>query len=219
MLYIIATPIGNLKDITQRALETLREVDLILAEDTRVTKKLLDHFEIKKELISYHQHSKNSKASKIIKLMKEGKDVALVSDSGTPGVSDPGNKLVQEAVKEGIKISPIPGPSAITALISVAGFATDRFLFLGFIPPKNKRNKFLEKIITSEYPVVFYESCHKILKTLEDLKNLSSDLELVVGREMTKKFETIYRGEIEEVIKEVKSLPIKGEFSIIVKKK
>jgi len=215
MLYIIATPIGNLKDISLRALETLKGVDLVLAEDTRVARRLLSHFEIKKETISYHQHSKSNKTDYILKLLKEGKDIALVSDSGTPGISDPGNKLVEEVAKEGIEISPIPGPSALTALISVAGFGTDRFLFLGFLPPKNKRKKFLEKITNSEYPVVFYESCHKILKTLEDLKGLSG--EIVIGRELTKKFETIYRGKVEEVLKEVKSFPIKGEFVIIVK--
>ena len=217
MLYIVATPIGNLKDITLRALETLKEVDLILAEDTRVTRKLLSHFEIEKEIISYHQHSKSNKIDYILKLLKEGKNLALVSDSGTPGISDPGNKLIEEAVKEGVEVSPIPGPSALASIISVAGFGTDRFLFLGFIPPKNKRNKFLEKVVNSEYPVVFYESCHKILKTLEDLKNLSSDLDVVVGRELTKKFETICRGKIEEVLEEVKNFPIKGEFAIIIK--
>lgn len=218
MLHIVATPIGNLKDISLRALETLKKADLILAEDTRVVRKLLSFFDIQKEVVSYHQHSKLNKTDYILEKLKEGKNIALVSDAGTPGISDPGNKLVEEAVKEKIKVSPIPGPSALTALASVAGFNTDRFLFLGFLPLKNKRKKFLETIVSSEYPVVFYESCHKILKTLRELENLSSDLKVVVGRELTKKFETIYRGNIKEALKEIEVYPIKGEFSIIIKK-
>ncbi len=231
-LYVVATPIGNLKDISQRALEVLKNVDLILAEDTRVSKNLLAHFGIEKPIISYHQHSKISKVGYIIDLLRQGKNIALVSDAGTPGISDPGGKLVEAVVKElgdTVKIEPIPGPSALTAIASVCGFPMDRFLFLGFSPHKKGRKKFFEEVVNSKYPVVFYESCHRILKTLEELKsflqttNYQLQTKVVVGRELTKKFETIYRGNIDEVAKKIESDKvggsIKGEFVIIVNNK
>jgi len=218
-LYIIGTPIGNLKDITLRALEVLKEVDLILCEDTRVTKKLLEHCQIKKPLLSYHQHSKLKKVNYILELLKQGKNLALVSDAGTPGISDPGNLLVYEAIerlREKVEIIPIPGPSAATAAASISGFPMDKFLFLGFPPTKRKRKKFFEAVVKSKYPVIFYESPYRIIKTLKELSSFISDREVVVCRELTKKFETIYRGEIEEVIKEIEKDIIKGEFVIIV---
>ena len=218
-LYIIGTPIGNLKDITLRALEVLKEVDLILCEDTRVTKKLLEHCQIKKPLLSYHQHSKLKKVNYILELLKQGKNLALVSDAGTPGISDPGNLLVYEAIerlREKVEIIPIPGPSAATAAASISGFPMDKFLFLGFPPTKRKRKKFFQEVIGSKYPVIFYESPYRIIKTLKELSSFISDREVVVCRELTKKFETIYRGEIEEVIKEIEKDIIKGEFVIIV---
>ena len=217
--YIIATPIGNLEDITLRALRVLKEVDLVLCEDTRVTRILLDKFNIKAQLLSYHQHSQPEKISYILENLKT-KNIALVTDSGTPGISDPGNKLVQEAIekfKEELKIIPIPGPSALTAIASVSGFATDKFLFLGFPPAKNKRNKFFEKVANSEFPVVFYESSYRILKSLAELEVLNKNFNIVVGRELTKKFETIYRGNPKEVTEKIKKDPIKGEFVVIVK--
>jgi len=224
-LYIVATPIGNLEDISLRALRILKEVDLILCEDTRVTKKLLDRYQIKKPLLSYHQHSKLQKIDYIISLLKEGKNLALVSDSGTPGVSDPGNKLVNEVMKwlsDRVKIIPIPGPSALTCAASVSGFPMDKFLFLGFLPKKKKRKEVLKEILESKYPVIFYESPYRILKTLKELnleaKTYKLEPKLVVCRELTKKFETIYRGKIEEVIKKIESSPIKGEFVIVVGK-
>lgn len=216
--YIVATPIGNLKDITLRALEVLKEADFILAEDTRVTRKLLDHYDIKKELLSYHQHSKENKTESIINLINEGKILALVSDSGSPGVSDPGNMLVKEILeKTDAKVVSVPGPSAVTAVAGICGFSMDKFLFLGFPPLKNKRKKFFEKVFQSEYPVVIYESCHRILRTLEELSQISQDFNLVVCREMTKKFETTYRGKIREVAEEIKNNPIKGEFVLVIK--
>jgi 16S rRNA (cytidine1402-2'-O)-methyltransferase len=225
-LYIVATPIGNLEDITLRALRVLKEVDLILCEDTRVTKKLLDRYQIKKPLLSYHQHSKLQKIEEIISLLKEGKNLALVSDSGTPGVSDPGNKLVNEVVKwlsDRVKIVPIPGPSALTCAASVSGFAMDKFLFLGFLPKKKKRKEILKEILESKYPVIFYESPYRILKTLKELKEAMNSEQratnnIVVARELTKKFETIYRGKIEEVIKKIQEDKIRGEFVVIVGK-
>jgi len=216
VLYIVATPIGNLEDISKRALRTLSEVDLILCEDTRVTKKLLDHYQVKTSVISYHQHSKINKIEYIIGLLKDGKNLALVSDAGTPGISDPGGKLISEVYKLGFKICPIPGASAVITAASISGFPTDRFLFMGFPPQKKKRKKFFEEAVGSKYPVVFYESTYRILKTLEELKEMDSKLILIVCRELTKKFETIYRGEIGEVIKEIKKGETRGEFVVVL---
>ncbi|MBM3257673.1 MAG: 16S rRNA (cytidine(1402)-2'-O)-methyltransferase [Candidatus Nealsonbacteria bacterium] len=219
-LYIVATPIGNLEDISKRALRILSEVDLILCEDTRISKRLLDAYDIKKQTLSYHQHSKLNKTDYIVSLLESGKNLALVSDAGSPGISDPGNLLIGEVVKalgNKVKIVPVPGASALIAAASISGFPTDRFLFLGFPPVKNKRNKFFEEAINSKYPVILYESPYRILKTLAELKNMKKDLEVVVCRELTKSFETVYRGNIEKVIKDVQNDKIKGEFVIIVK--
>ena len=226
ILYVIATPIGNLQDISARAIDTLRSVDLILCEDTRVTKKLLDRYEIKTKTLSYHQHSELKKVEHIISLLKEGKNVALVSDAGTPGVSDPGNKLIAEIIKVAggqVQITAVPGPSALISAASVSGFAADRFLFMGFPPSKRKRNKFFEEAVSSKYPVIFYESPYRILKTLSELQSLVIShkllVNIVVCRELTKKFETIYRGTVQEVIKKIKEDIIRGEFVVIVDKK
>src|SRR4030042_5199285 len=216
ILYIVATPIGNLEDITQRALRVLSEVDLILCEDTRVTKVLLDRYQIKTVLLSYHQHSKLGKIDYILGLLRQGKNLALVSDAGTPGISDPGNKLAEAVTDEfggEAKIVPVPGASAVLAGACISGFPTDRFLFLGFPPMKKKRKQFFEKATTSENTVIFYESPYRILKTLNDLK-LAADArkaspKVVVCRELTKKFETIYRGTIEEAIKQIEKDIIK----------
>jgi len=218
-LYVVATPIGNLEDISKRALRTLSEVDLILCEDTRVTKKLLDHYQIKTPCLSYHQHSKIGKTEYIIGLLKAGKDLALVSDAGTPGISDPGGKLVSMVCQSGFKVYPVPGPSAAIAAASISGFPVDRFFFMGFPPQKKKRKKFFEEAVSSKYPVIFYESTYRILKTLEELKNMDSSLELTVCRELTKKFETIYRGEIGKVIEDIKKGEIKGEFVVVLRTK
>ena len=234
-LYIVATPIGNLEDITLRALRILKEVDLILCEDTRVTKRLLERYEIKTPTLSYHQHSKLQKTDYIIKQLQQGKNLALVSDAGTPCVSDPGAKLISLLVDKFISlnvtnqlktnqlITVIPGPSAVTAAASVAGIPMDKFIFMGFPPHKKKRKKFFDKIATAEYPVIFYESPHRIIKSLRDLhrftqmgKQIDADTKIVVCRELTKKFETIYRGDIEKVIKEIEAGEIKGEFVVIV---
>ena len=228
ILYIVSTPIGNLKDISFRAIETLKEVGLILCEDTRVTKKLLDRYQIKKPLLSYHQHSKLKKINYILDFLKEGKDLALVSDAGTPGISDPGNKLIERVVEEignQVNIIPIPGVSAVTAAASISGFPMDKFIFMGFPPKKRKRKKFFEEIIDSKYSVIFFESPHRIIKSLCDLhetdleQDTKSPQNIVVCRELTKKFETIYRGEIDKVIEDIKKDKIKGEFVVIVGKK
>ena len=223
ILYIVATPIGNLEDISERALRILSEVDLILCEDTRTTKKLLDHYQIKTSTLSYYQHSKIQKIEYILQLLKEGKNLALVSDAGTPGISDPGNKLVQEVIKslsDQVEIVPIPGPSAVAAAASISGFPMDKFLFLGFPPTKKKRKKFFEEVINSKYPAILYESPYRILKTLNELKMVNDKLSVVVCRELTKKFETIYRGKIDKVIEQLKNKEvIKGEFVVVVDKK
>jgi len=219
-LYIVATPIGNLKDITLRALEALKEADLILCEDTRHTLKLLNRFEIKKPLLSYHQHSQLQKIEQIIKLLKEGKTLALVSDAGTPGVCDPGNKLIESVLEKLPKtqIIPIPGPSALAAILSVAGIEIDRFLFLGFLPIKKHRQDFLRQIVESPYPVVFYESPYKILKTLKEIEKLKPDLKVIVAKELTKMFEKIYRGGLKEVIDQIEKDRSRGEYTVIIQK-
>lgn len=221
-LYIVATPIGNLQDITFRAVDVLRAVDLILCEDTRVTGNLLERYQVSTPTMSYHQHSKLQKVDYLIDLLRRGKNLALVSDAGTPGISDPGNRLVAEAVKkmgESISVVPVPGASAALAAASVSGFPMDKFLFLGFPPLKKKRKKFFEEVIGSPYPVVFYESPYRIIKTLNELRALSADLGIVVARELTKKFETINRGKISEVLAKVEKGEIKGEFTVIVAKR
>jgi len=219
-LYIVATPIGNLEDITFRAVRVLKEVDLILAEDTRETRKLLDRYQIDKPSISFHQHSNPEKINYLLSLLKEGKNLALVSEAGTPGISDPGNWLINLAIKqfENITVIPIPGPCALTAALSISGFKTDRFVFFGFIPQKKKRRKFLEKIASSDETAVFYESPYRIIKTLSELVNFEKikQREVMVCRELTKKFETIYRGRIEEVIQKIKEDRVKGEFVVVV---
>jgi len=219
ILYIVATPIGNLEDVTKRALRILSEVDLILCEDTRITKKLLDYYQIKTPTMSYHQHSKLQKIDYIINFLKKGKNVALVSDAGTPGISDPGNKLVELVTRElgdKVKVISIPGPSALTAAVSLSGLPMDRFLFLGFLPTKKKRKKFFEQIRSSKYPIIFYESPHRIIKTLKEVG--FSDKKVAVCRELTKKFETIYRGTIGEVLGQIKKDTTRGEFVVIIEK-
>lgn len=228
-LFVVATPIGNLKDITMRALETLQSVDYILCEDTRVTKKLLAHYQINKPTISYHQHSPESKIKEIIQLLVEGKNLALVTDAGTPGISDPGNQLIDAILKKdsssqqaGIQndkeaIIPIPGPCAAVAALSISGFPTDKFYFAGFPPHKNKRQKFFKELAAREETIVFYESTHRILKTLSELQTLTPQRKIMVARELTKQFETIYRGTAAKILENIKKGPIKGEFAVVLK--
>ncbi len=216
-LFIVATPIGNLGDITLRALETLKTVDFILCEDTRVTKNLLDHFQIKKPLISYHQHSDARKVNEIKDILSQGKNLALVTDAGTPGISDPGNQLIYDLRFKilDLEIIPIPGASAIIAALSISGFPTDKFIFMGFPPHKNKRQKFFKEVAENKYTTVFYESNHRIKKCLNELMLvLPTDQKIVVCRELTKKFESIYRGTIEEILK--MAIKEKGEFVVII---
>ncbi|MCL5094265.1 MAG: 16S rRNA (cytidine(1402)-2'-O)-methyltransferase [Patescibacteria group bacterium] len=212
-LYVVGTPIGNLGDITLRALETLKNVDYIACEDTRITIKLLNHFDIKKPLISYYQHSKLSKIDYLIGLLKEGKDIALVTDAGTPGISDPGGVLIAEAVKNNIKIIPNPGPNAAISALSISGFPTDEFLFLGFLPKKKGRQTLLNSLRNEKRTIAFYESPERIKRTLNDLLEFLGDRGVVVCRELTKMFEEIYRGKVSQVLPKIKE---KGEFVVVL---
>lgn len=217
-LYIVGTPIGNLEDITLRALETLKSVDVIACEDTRVTAKLLNRYEIKKPLVSIHQHSKVSKLDQVIEKLKNGESVALVTDAGTPGVSDPGNQLVELALERGIEVIPIPGVSALTTLLSVAGIDTQKFVFLGFPPHKKGRETFFKKVLGEDLPVVFFESTHRIVKNLELMLELGTKKNVIMGKELTKMFEEVIRGNTQDVLEYLKNDPKKqkGEFAIIV---
>lgn len=221
-LYIVATPIGNLEDITLRALRILGEVDIVLCEDTRVTKKLLQKYSIATPTLSYHVRSGAAKTEKIIRLLEAGKALALVSDAGTPTISDPGVFLVRklrEHFKTGITIIAIPGASAVTAALSVSGVPSSEFLFLGFLPHKKGREKLFKEITESKRTVIFYESPHRILKTLESLNScLPEDKEVVITRELTKMHEEIVVGTAGEVCLYFKNNPdkVKGEFSVVV---
>lgn len=216
VLYIIATPIGNLQDLTFRALETLKSADLIVAEDTRAARTLLAHFGIKKGIISYFAQSSEVKIREIIGYIKNGKTVAYVSEAGTPGISDPGQKLVSAAVKENIAVVPVPGASALTAALSVSGFDTSRFSFFGFPPAKKGRDKFFREVTSLLHAAVLYESPHRIIKTLGQLEAPAAQRQIVVARELTKKFETIYRGTVSEVLARIKPEETRGEFVIIL---
>lgn len=221
--YIVATPIGNLSDITLRALEVLKSVDLILCEDTRVTKKLLDKYEIKNQTMSYHAQSKISKLDKILELLKEGKNIALVSDAGTPAISDPGIMLIK-AIKERfpseIVIIPIPGPVALITALITSGLDTNEFTFLGFFPHKKGRETLFKEMSESKRTMIFYESPHRIMKTLEALVKFCPDKKVCVARELTKIYEQFVTNTPEEVLKYFKENQdkIRGEFVVLVGK-
>lgn len=223
--YLVATPIGNLKDITLRALEILKEVSYIICEDTRQTKILLNHYQIQKPLISYNEYNKFVKTPEIIHLLKEGKDLAFVSDAGTPIISDPGYYLVREAIKEGIKITPIPGPAAMIAGLIVSGLPSDRFVFEGFLPKREgRKRKRLLNLINEERTMVFYESPYRIMKTLNTFLEIFGDREIALCRELTKKFEEVLRGKISEIIENLKKRlekqkRVKGEIVLVLKGK
>lgn len=221
--YIIGTPIGNLEDITYRAVRVLREVDLILCEDTRVTKILLNKYEIQKPTMSYHSQSKISKLDKILEMISEGKTLALVSDAGTPTISDPGSMLVSK-IRENfteIEVIAIPGPSALVSALSVSGLPASEFLFLGFLPHKKGRETLFKEISETERTVVFYESPHRILKTLDSLSKVTPDRKIVIAREITKIYEQVIFGRPEEVIKYFSLNPdkVRGEFVVMVSEK
>ncbi|XLQ20672.1 MAG: 16S rRNA (cytidine(1402)-2'-O)-methyltransferase [Candidatus Moraniibacteriota bacterium] len=217
-LYIVATPIGNLSDMTFRAIDILNSVDLIACEDTRVTKKLLGHYDIETKTITYHQHTKDNKAQEIIDEINNGKNIAVVTDAGTPGVSDPGNKLVSIAVENDIKIEPIPGASAISAIMSIAGIDMQKFTFLAYPPHKKGRQTFFTNVSESKIPVIYYDSVHRVLKNLNLLQELMPDAKIVLGRELTKMHEEVVRGTVADVIEyfENNADKIRGEFVVVV---
>jgi 16S rRNA (cytidine1402-2'-O)-methyltransferase len=216
-LYIVATPIGNLGDITRRAEKVLGEVDLVAAEDTRHSRKLLSALGINTEMISYREHNREDAAKKIIARIGQGKDVALITDAGTPGISDPGHYLVGLCVDESLPVIPVPGPSAVTALLSASGMELTRFLFQGFLPPKaGAREEVLEQLAASGFPLVIYESPNRVLATLGVIEMIMGDRRLVLGREMTKLHEEFIRGTPGEVAHRLKEGKIKGEVTILV---
>ena len=218
LLYIVATPIGNLEDITLRAIRILKEVDLIAAEDTRHTRRLLNVYKISTSLISLHQHNEREKSALILAKIKGGMNVAYVSDAGTPCLSDPGYQLVSFAQAENIRIIPIPGPSALITAMSAAGIPADNFSFCGFLPAReNKRRLFLESIKDDERTIIFYESPARFMSTLKDIYEILGNREIVVARELTKIFEEIKRGELIDLIKSYSGNKIRGEFTVILR--
>lgn len=216
-LYICATPIGNLGDITLRVLDTLREVDLIAAEDTRHTLKLLNHFDIKKPLVSYFEHNKQYKGAKIVSELKAGKNVALVSDAGTPIISDPGELLVKECIENNIEIESLPGACAAVTAMTLCGLDSKHFMFYGFLPPKKQdKIKELSELKDIKYTLVFYEAPHKLVSTLECMKEVFGNRDIVLLREMTKKFQEILRMSIEDALSYYAEKEPKGEYVITV---
>jgi 16S rRNA (cytidine1402-2'-O)-methyltransferase len=218
ILYIVATPIGNFGDVTVRALEVLKQVDLVLSEDTRVTKKLLSHYEIATPTLSCHEHTERGRLAQIIERLKAGESMALVTDAGTPGLSDPGNVLVSLALTSDIIVVPVPGVSALATMVSIAGIDMREFSFLGFPPHKKGRETFFKRVAESDIPTVYYESPHRVIKNLELLKTFAPEKKIILGRELTKMFEEVVRGNAETVATYLLSDPnkTKGEFVIIV---
>lgn len=215
-LYIVATPIGNLKDITLRAIETLREVDFVICEDTRVTGFLLKEYEISKELFSFNAQSEERKIPAVLERIRNGENAALVSDAGTPTISDPGIRLVSAAIKEEIEVVSIPGPNAAIAALSIAGLPTDSFLFEGFLPQKKGRQKKLKELSEENRTIVLYESTYRIEKLLKELNEFIPERTVVVCRELTKKFEETWRGTPRELLEDLPNKITKGEFVVLV---
>ncbi|MBL6765642.1 MAG: 16S rRNA (cytidine(1402)-2'-O)-methyltransferase [Verrucomicrobiae bacterium] len=217
-LYLVATPIGNLEDITYRALRVMRECDVIAAEDTRHTGRLLSHFEIRKPLLSCFQHNEARRSAEIVERLQRGQTVALVSDAGSPGISDPGERVVREVVAAGLRVEPIPGACAMVAGLTASGLPSGEFHFVGFLPQKGaQRRRRLESLRPVPGTWVFYESPYRIEKLLTDLSEIYPAAEVVVGRELTKKFEEFLRGRPGEILAATKGRSLKGEFVVVVK--
>jgi len=216
MLYIVSTPIGNLSDITVRASKILTECDLILTEDTRTSKKLLDHLGITTRVSAYHDFNKEKVTPGLVELLKDGKEIALITDAGTPGVADPGFYLVRAAVAEGVAVSPVPGASAVLAALAASGLPTDRFVFENFLPNKGtQRRKIFESLKDEPRTMIFYETPHRIVKTLEDIKEVLGDVRVVIARELTKMHEEFLRGSAEELLAHFAAHPPRGEMVVL----
>lgn len=216
MLYVVATPIGNLEDITLRAIRVLKEVDYIAAEDTRHSRILLQKHDIDTPTISFHAYSNDKKLNHLLDLLKDGKDVALISDAGTPGISDPGYKLIKSAWEQGIQVFPIPGPSAFLTALSASGLPTHQFLYLGFLPIKKGRQKLLDSLKEEPRTIIFYESPHRLIKTLTQLDEKFGDRPLVIARELTKIHEEYFRGTAKEALEHFSTSKPKGEFVLML---
>jgi 16S rRNA (cytidine1402-2'-O)-methyltransferase len=217
ILYIVATPIGNLEDITLRAIRTLKEADVIAAEDTRHTQVLLKHFAINTPLTSFHEHNERAKTAQLVTRLERGESIALVSDAGTPAISDPGYRLVVAAIGAGIRVIPIAGPSALIAALSAAGLPTDGFDFRGFLPArKQERRSKLQELRDGRYTMVFYETPHRLQESLDDVREILGDRRMVLAREVTKLHEEFLRGRISEVIGEVSRRAIRGEMTLVI---
>lgn len=216
-LYLVSTPIGNLEDITLRAIKVLRGVDLIAAEDTRKARQLLARYQVNAPLTSFFEHNEPAKIGALIKRLVKGHDIALISDAGTPGVSDPGFRLIKQAIEQGIEVIPIPGPSAHVAALICSGLPTDSFHFFGFLPPRGaKRKKRLEEIKELRGTIILYEAPHRLLRTLQDIKDCCGDRPICVAREMTKRYEEVIRGKITEVLEGLEGKKIRGEITLVV---
>jgi 16S rRNA (cytidine1402-2'-O)-methyltransferase len=217
ILYIVATPIGNLEDITLRAIRTLKEADVIAAEDTRHTQILLKHFAINTPLTSFHEHNERAKTAQLVTRLERGESIALVSDAGTPAISDPGYRLVVAAIGAGIRVIPIAGPSALIAALSAAGLPTNGFDFRGFLPArKQERRSKLQELRDGRYTMVFYETPHRLQESLDDVREILGDRRMVLAREVTKLHEEFLRGRISEVIGEVSRREIRGEMTLVI---
>jgi len=217
ILYVCGTPIGNLEDITLRALKILKEVNLITAEDTRHTKKLINHYQINTKITSYYEYNKFKKAPYLVEMLKNGQDIALVSDAGMPGISDPGYVLINLALKNNIKIIPIPGVSALITALVVSGLPTDKFVFEGFLPRKIKeRKRYFKSIESEERTIIFYETPHRLKRALKDMLDVWGDRKIVIARELTKMYEEIIRGKLSQVLTKISTKEIKGEITLIV---
>ncbi len=214
ILYVVATPIGNLEDVTFRAVRVLGEVSLIAAEDTRTTRKLLSHYELKTQLTSYHEHNEKAKTPFLLGVLKE-RDVALVSEAGMPGISDPGHELISKAIEAGIRVIPIPGPSAVTAAIAIAGFDCREFVFLGFLPRKqSQRRQLLQSVVEESKTLLFLETPHRLLDSMRDMADILKNRRIAVCRELTKIHEEVFRGTLLEAVEHFTSP--RGEFTLVV---
>lgn len=220
VLYVVSTPIGNLEDITLRALRVLKEVDIIAAEDTRHSIKLLSHYGISKPLISYWGEREKIKSEEILEKLEAGKSVALISDAGTPGIADPGAVLIRKAVEKGFLVVSVPGASAITAALSIAGLPTEEFTFIGFLPSKrNQRRKILKDISLERRTIVFYESPHRILETFYDMKEIFNERRVALVKEISKMHEEVFRGTVSEILEKLGKTKIAGEFVVVLEGK